>query len=76
MSDFEDAVESCIRRYRRTVRRIVTEPQKATITITLGCGHEVPMHVADHPVLAITDIYGIELGDEVNCPFCHELASP
>lgn len=42
----------------------------------LGCGHEITHVIADHPLLSIEDIYGVEIGDELDCPFCPVSARP
>ena len=58
--------------WRRRVVHIRTFPLKPWIEITLGCGHTVRSQVACHPLTAFEELYGLELGDELDCPFCPE----
>ena len=70
MDQIKAASESALARSRRQITRIVTDPKNASIRFTLGCGHENVVRVAVGPLISITDIYGVELGDEMDCPHC------
>jgi len=70
MDEFEVNVATIQTRWRRQITRIVTDPQNASIHFTLGCGHEHVVYIAIAPLISIDAIYGVELGDEMDCQHC------
>ena len=54
----------------RRVTSTAIDLDRGTVHLSLECGHETQVQLAD-PVLAVTEAYALpKVGDEIACPWC------